>query len=188
MPETNVRIYQTYGRCRPPWSDACPFIQCEQTFAALVAENLPFHSRLCSSQCSYHLQYSSPRAKDSMLMFRFILYLQLFLLGNYSSRNRRANLLGNQWIRRQSTHKGIVTKKLGVPDDVRLCDVALPSRQWHFVQSYIICMYTWHQRTGSGNNVAITEYQQTGSGNNVAIVYFLYNSNIKKLHMAYGQF
>jgi len=71
-----------------------------------------------------HILHSSVHPDDSLTMLQFRTLLFRAVINNYSSRDRRANVTGQYFIRRRSTHKS-VQKNHGVPADIRLNSVGV---------------------------------------------------------------
>jgi len=64
-----------------------------------------------------------PDIDTDMLQFRRSLFLAL--LDNYSSRKRKSNITGSMFIRRRASHEKMLSKKHGVPPEVRLSRVGV---------------------------------------------------------------
>lgn len=84
-----------------------------------------FYFTLDCSIVNAYILHSSVHPEDSLTMFQFRVLLFRGLLCNYSSRHRRANVSGHHFVRRHSTHKAVMQKNPGVPDEVRLKSVGV---------------------------------------------------------------
>ena len=84
-----------------------------------------FYFTLDCSIVNAYILHSSLHPEDSVTMFQFWVLLVGALLCNYSSRDRWSNLSGQHFVRRHSTHKAVMQKNPGVPDEVRLKSVGV---------------------------------------------------------------
>jgi hypothetical protein len=84
-----------------------------------------FYFALDCSIVNAHILHTSVHPEDSIPMIQFQLLLFRALLANYTSRDRRAGIGGQPFVRRRGTHKTIMQKPPGVPEDIRLTRVGL---------------------------------------------------------------
>jgi hypothetical protein len=84
-----------------------------------------FYFILNCSIVNAHILHCSVHPDDSLTMLQFRTLLFRALLNIYSPRDRRANVTGQHFVRRRSTHKSVMHKNHGVPAEIRLKSVGV---------------------------------------------------------------